>query len=147
MKNWASGMHLWDFKRACIHIWKFLMFTMSDTGNHSESYSPKPTKPRNIDLHNNVIIFCDKILRWNLHYNQKNQNVPGNILGMQISHIRYANMDFFKTPHIQIQLLGKDPVFEYEFLVLFIYPCIKLLLKVATWKYRFTMPYFATLYL
>ena len=32
-------------------------------------------------------------------------------------------MDFFKTPHIQIQLLGKDPVFKYEFLVLFIYPC------------------------
>ena len=41
---------------------------------------------------------------------------------MQISHIRYTNMDFFKTPHIQIQLLGKDPVFKYEFLVLFIYP-------------------------
>ena len=42
---------------------------------------------------------------------------------MQLSHIRYANIDFFKTPHIQIQLLGKDPVFKYEFLVLFINPC------------------------
>ena len=48
-------MHLWDLKRAGIHIWDFWMFTMSETGNHSESYSPKPTKPRNIDLHNNVI--------------------------------------------------------------------------------------------
>ena len=50
--------------------------------------------------------------------------MPENLLCMQLSHIRYANMDFFKTPHIQIQLLGKDPVFKYEFLVLFIYPCI-----------------------
>ena len=33
-------------------------------------------------------------------------------------------MDFFKTPHIQIQLLGEDLVFKYEFLVLFIYPCV-----------------------
>ena len=49
--------------------------------------------------------------------------MPENLLSMQISHIRYTNMDFFKTPHIQIQLLGKDPVFKYEFLVLFIYPC------------------------
>ena len=49
--------------------------------------------------------------------------MPENLLCMQLSHIRYANMDFFKTPHIQIQLLGKDPVFKYEFLVLFIYPC------------------------
>ena len=48
--------------------------------------------------------------------------MPENLLCMQLSHIRYANMDFFKTPHIQIQLLGKDPVFKYEFLVLFIYP-------------------------
>ena len=48
--------------------------------------------------------------------------MPENLLSMQISHIRYTNMDFFKTPHIQIQLLGKDPVFKYEFLVLFIYP-------------------------
>ena len=102
-------MHLWDFKRACIHIWEFWMFTMSDTGNHSESYSPKPTKPRNIDLHNNVIIFCDKILRWNVHYNQKNQNVPGNILGMQISHIRYANMDFFKNATYSKTISGKRP--------------------------------------
>ena len=51
--------------------------------------------------------------------------MPENLLCMQLSHIRYANMDFFKTPHIQIQLLGKDPVFKYEFLVLFIYPCLK----------------------
>ena len=50
--------------------------------------------------------------------------MPETLLGMQISHIRYANMDFFKTPHIQIQILGKDPVFKYEFLVLFIYPCL-----------------------
>ena len=48
--------------------------------------------------------------------------MPENLLCMQLSHIRYANMDFFKTPHIQIQLLGKDPVFKYEFLELFIYP-------------------------
>ena len=48
--------------------------------------------------------------------------MPENLLCMQLSHIRYANMDFFKTPHIQIQLLGKDPVFKYEFLVLFITP-------------------------
>ena len=51
--------------------------------------------------------------------------MPENLLCMQLSHIRYANMDFFKTPHIQIQLLGKDPVFKYEFLVLFIYPWSK----------------------
>ena len=55
--------------------------------------------------------------------------MPENLLCMQLSHIRYANMDFFKTPHIQIQLLGKDPVFKYEFLVLFIYPCDSLKLK------------------
>ena len=55
--------------------------------------------------------------------------MPENLLSMQISHIRYTNMDFFKTPHIQIQLLGKDPVFKYEFLVLFIYPCDSLKLK------------------
>ena len=41
---------------------------------------------------------------------------------MQILNFRYANVDFFKTPHIQIRFLGKDPVFKYEFLVLFIYP-------------------------
>ena len=51
--------------------------------------------------------------------------MPENLLCMQLSHIRYANIDFFKTPHIQIQLLGKDPVFKYEFLVLFIYPCVR----------------------
>ena len=45
------------------------------------------------------------------------------ILGMQIWNFRYANMDFFKTPHIQIWFLGKDPVFKYEFLVLFSHPC------------------------
>ena len=43
-------------------------------------------------------------------------------LGMQVSSFRYANMDFFETPHIQIRFLWKDPVFKYEFLVLFIYP-------------------------
>ena len=32
-------------------------------------------------------------------------------------------MDFFKTPHIQIRFLGKNSVFKYEFLVIFIYPC------------------------
>ena len=52
------------------------------------------------------------------------------ILGMQIWNFRYANMDFFKTPHIQIWFLGKDPVFKFEFLVLFSHPwffnnCIK----------------------
>ena len=55
--------------------------------------------------------------------------MPENLLCMQLSHIRYANMDFFKTPHIQIQLLGKDPVFKYEFLVLFIYPCNSILMR------------------
>ena len=30
---------------------------------------------------------------------------------------------FFKTPHIQIKFLGKDPVFKYDFLVLFSHPC------------------------
>ena len=44
------------------------------------------------------------------------------ILGMQIWNFRYANMDFFKTPHIQIWFLGKDPVFKFEFLVLFSRP-------------------------
>ena len=52
MKNWYAFMR---FKRAGIHIWDFWMFTMSDTGNHSESYSSKPSKPRNIEPHNNVI--------------------------------------------------------------------------------------------
>ena len=42
---------------------------------------------------------------------------------MQILNFRYANMDFFKTPHIQIRFLGKNPVFKYEFLVLFSHPC------------------------
>ena len=38
------------------------MFAMSDTSNHSESYSPKPSKPRNIDPHNNVILPVIKLL-------------------------------------------------------------------------------------
>ena len=42
---------------------------------------------------------------------------------MQIWNFRYANVDFFKTPHIQIWFLGKDPVFKFEFLVLFSHPC------------------------
>ena len=49
--------------------------------------------------------------------------MPENLLGMQISNFRYANMDFFKTPHIQIRFMGKNPVFKYEFLVLFSHPC------------------------
>ena len=53
--------------------------------------------------------------------------MPENLIGIQIWNFRYANMDFFKTPHIQIRFLGKDPVFKYEFLVLFIYPCSSLL--------------------
>ena len=48
--------------------------------------------------------------------------MPQNLIGMQILNFRYANVDFFKTPHIQIRFLGKDPVFKYEFLVLFIHP-------------------------
>ena len=51
------------------------------------------------------------------------------ILGMQIWNFRYANMDFYKTSHIQIWFLGKDPVFEYEFLVLFSLPPVRI-----TWK-------------
>ena len=31
----------------------------------------------------------------------------------------------FKTAHIQIRFLGKDPVFKYGFLVLFSHPCIQ----------------------
>ena len=38
-KNWAPGMHLWDFKRAGMQIWDLCMLKMSDTGNHSESCS------------------------------------------------------------------------------------------------------------
>ena len=60
-----------------------------------------------------------------LYTTLKNLNMSENWLGMQISNFRYANMDFFKTPHIQIRFLWKDPVFKYEFLWLFIYPwCI-----------------------
>ena len=49
--------------------------------------------------------------------------MPKNQLGMQISYFRYADMDFFKMPHIQIRYLGKDPVFKYDCFVLFIDPC------------------------
>ena len=58
------------------------------------------------------------------------------ILGVQIGNFRYANMDFFKTPHIQIWFLGKDPVFKYEFLVLFSHPCIMhwSIIKNAEWR-------------
>ena len=59
--------------------------------------------------------------------------MPENLLGMQISNFRYANMDFFKTPHIQIRFLGENPVFKYEFLVLFSHPwrnLVTLVLKV-----------------
>ena len=45
---------------------------------------------------------------------------------IQILNFRYANMDFFQTPHIQIRFLWKDPVFKYEYLVIFIYPWIQL---------------------
>ena len=56
------------------------------------------------------------------------------ILGMQIWNFRYANMDFYKTSHIQIWFLGKDPVFEYEFLVLFSLPPVRITWKVlCTW--------------
>ena len=44
----------------------------------------------------------------------KNLKISENLLGMQISNFRYANMDFFKTPHIQIIFLGKEPEFKYE---------------------------------
>ena len=57
-----------------------------------------------------------------LYTTLKNLNMSENWLGMQISNFRYANMDFFKTPHIQIRFLWKDPVFKYELLWLFIYP-------------------------
>ena len=59
-----------------------------------------------------------------LYTTLKNLNMSENWLGMQISNFRYANMDFFKTPHIQIRFLWKDPVFKYELLWLFIYPCL-----------------------
>ena len=51
------------------------------------------------------------------------------ILGMQIWNFRYAIMDFFKTPHIQLWFLGKDPVFKYELLVLFSHPCTVVILS------------------
>ena len=51
------------------------------------------------------------------------------ILGMQIWNFRYANMDFFKTPHIQIWFLGKDLVFKYESLSTFICPWMHCLQK------------------
>ena len=124
-KNWAPGMHLWDFKRAGMQIWDLCMHKMSDTGNHSESYpipssyetiSLEPTKPWNNDLHNNVTI---KKIKLCLKIDFVCRNLT---LGMQISKFRYADMDFFKTPRIQIWFLGKDLVFKYEFLVPFIYP-------------------------
>ena len=61
--------------------------------------------------------------------------MPENLLGMQISNFRYANMDFFKTPHIQIRFLGENPVFKYEFLVLFSHPCFRSPSKMGTVDY------------
>ena len=93
--------------------------------DHSESYpipssyetiSLEPTKPWNNDLHNNVTIKKIKLCL-NIDLVCRNRT-----LGMQISKFRYANMDFFKTPRIQIWFLGKDLVFKYEFLVPSIYP-------------------------
>jgi len=56
-------------------------------------------------------------------------NRSANLLSMQISNFWYAEITFlvckyvfFKTPHIQIRFLGKDPVFKYDFLVLFSHP-------------------------
>ena len=46
------------------------------------------------------------------------------ILGMQISNFRVCKYVVFKTPHIQIRFQGKDPIFKYEFLVLFSHPCL-----------------------
>ena len=46
-KNWAPGMHLWDSKRAGIHIWDFWMeqsiwvFTCVATGKKSSKCSDK----------------------------------------------------------------------------------------------------------
>ena len=111
-------MHLWDFKRAGIQIWDFWMFKMSDIGYHSESY----TIPSSVETVWGLIV---------LHYTQKikvclkiDMVCRFRSLGMQNLNFRYTNMDFFKTPHIQIRFLWKDPVFKYEFLVLFIHPCI-----------------------
>ena len=50
-------------------------------------------------------------------------------LCMQILNSRYANRDFFKTPHIQIWFLGKDLVFKYESLSTFICPWMHCLQK------------------
>ena len=66
--------------------------------------------------------------------------MPQNLIGMQILNFRYANVDFFKTTHIQIRFLGKDPVFKYEFLVHFIYPC-DIVLQVASDKEEAARPY------
>ena len=57
--------------------------------------------------------------------------MPENLLGMQISNFRYANMDFFKTPHIQIRFLGKKTVFKYELLVRFSHPCPAVVIQIS----------------
>ena len=49
-----------------------------------------------------------------------------NLLGMQISNFRYANMDFFKRLIFKYNFWEKDPVFKYEFPVLFSHP----------WRYK-----------
>ena len=111
-------MHLWDFKRAGIQKWDFRIFEMSDIGYHSESY----TIPSSVETVWGLIV---------LHYTRKikvclkiDWVCRFQSLGKQILNFRYANMDFFKTSDIQIRFLWKDPVFKYEFLVLFIYPWI-----------------------
>ena len=58
--------------------------------------------------------------KWLSH--KKIESMAEDWLGMQILNFRYANMDFFKTPHIWIQFLGKDHICKYELLATFIYP-------------------------
>ena len=86
--------------------------------NHSESY-PIPSSNETISLEptNNITIKKIKLCL-KIDFVCRNRT-----LGMQISKFRYADMDFFKTPRIQIWFLGKDLVFKYEFLVPSIYPC------------------------
>ena len=49
------------------------------------------------------------VSRLNFPFYQKNQNMPENLLGMQILDLGYANMDFFQnTPHLN-KIFGKRP--------------------------------------
>ena len=73
-----------------------------------------------------VQISAQKIGGWDLCLVYRYQN-----LGMQISNFRYAKTDFLEMAHIQIWFLGNNPVFKYEFLVLFSHPC-----AISFWDFK-----------